>query len=94
MKKITRSQLEKTISKETNLSKEVIGAVLDSFIDNVTAALQNGDSVTVPRLGRFEVRQRVEKNYTNPKTGERGVLPANTRPAFAFGATVKQKFKE
>lgn len=94
MAKITRAQLESKISKQTLLSKEVIGEVLDAFIENITSALENGDSVTVPRLGKFEMRQRTAKNFTNPKTGERGVLPANTRPAFAFGATVKQKFKE
>ncbi len=65
---MTRSQLIVKVARQTGLPAAQIENVLDTIVDDLIEALQNDEKVTIAGFGRFEMRDRKTKAYTNPKT--------------------------
>ena len=42
---------------------------MDSVFNTIVEKLQQGEKVTIAGFGRFEMRERKTKSFTNPKTG-------------------------
>ena len=42
--------------------------VMDGIFGTIGDVLKSGDKVTIAGFGRFEMRERQTKNFTNPKT--------------------------
>jgi len=87
---MNKKELVSAIADETSLSQKDVGLVLDSFIEQVQAAVAKGDSVKLVGFGTFERRERKERTGRNPRTGEALKIPASKVPAFSAG----QQFKE
>lgn len=62
---------------------------LDSFIEAVSGALKDGDSVALVGFGTFSVRERAARSGRNPQTGETIQIAAATIPAFKAGKALK-----
>lgn len=88
---MNKSELEKTISKNTGVSLGQTKEVVNELIDQVADALHRGESVTIAGLGKFEMRGKNTKHFTNPKTGEVRTLPARRSPGFKFGEAFKAR---
>lgn len=91
---MTKSELINVISAKTDLSHGDVRAVVDCMLDTITAKMVKGEDVTISGFGRFEVRSREEKNYTNPKTGEKQVLASTVTPGFKASGKLKAAVKE
>ena len=65
---MTRSQLITKVANETNLSCSEVEKVMDGIFGTIGDVLKSGDKVTIAGFGRFEMRERQTKNFTNPKT--------------------------
>ena len=86
---MNKSQLIEKIAEGANLSKTDAGRALDAFTDAVTAALKEGDAVTLVGFGSFEVRERAARTGRNPKTGATLEIAASKAPAFKAGKALK-----
>ena len=94
---MTRSQLIAAVAQQTALPAAQVERTVDVLVDTVITSLERGDKVTIAGFGRFEMRPRKTKAYTNPKTGVstklaphprlQGQRPDEAPP----GAEVKQK---
>ena len=91
---MTKSELINVISAKTDLSHGDVRAVMDCMLDTITAKMAKGEDVTISGFGRFEVRGREAKNYTNPKTGEKQVLASTVTPGFKCSGKLKAAVKE
>ena len=91
---MTKSELINVISAKTDLSHSDVRAVVDCMLDTITAKMVIGEDVTISGFGRFEVRSREAKNYTNPKTGEKQVLASTVTPGFKCSGNLKKTVKE
>ena len=66
---MNKSQLVDQIATDADISKAAAGRALDSFIEAVTGALKDGDSVALVGFGTFSVRERAARTGRNPQTG-------------------------
>ena len=86
---VNKSQLIDKIAEDADISKAAAGRALDSFINAVTGALANDDSVALVGFGTFAVRERTARTGRNPQTGETIQIAAATIPSFKAGKALK-----
>jgi len=92
---ITQSELIEIVheSLEAPPSKREVGDAVKATFDAVFEALADGDEVTIPSFGKFEVRQVAARVGRNPRTGERVDIPAHSTPKFKPSSTLKAAVK-
>ncbi len=86
---MNKSQLIDKIAEGADISKAAAGRALDSFIDSVSEALKEGDSVALVGFGTFSVRERAARSGRNPQTGETIQIEAANIPSFKAGKALK-----
>ena len=91
---MNKTELIAAMSKETELSKKVVEAVLKSFIDVVSKELKNGEKVQLVGFGTFEVSERCARTGRNPQTGETMEIEASRAPRFKAGKALKDMINE
>ncbi len=82
------------VAKNTGLSEETVRQVMDGVFDTSIGCLKNGEKVTIAGFGRFEMRTRKEKDFTNPKTKTSSHLQPTCAPGFKASSRMKQKLGE
>ena len=63
---MTRSQLITKVANDTNMTAAEVEKVMDGIFGTIGDVLKSGDKVTIAGFGRFEMRERQTKNFTNP----------------------------
>ncbi len=58
---------------------------MDTVLEIIQQALQNGENVQLIGSGTFEVRDRAARKGRNPHTGEALTIPTSKVPAFRAG---------
>ncbi|CAM3859941.1 nucleoid-associated protein HU-beta [Rheinheimera salexigens] len=86
---MNKSQLIDKIAAGADISKASAGRALDSFIDAVTEALKEGESVALVGFGTYSVRERAARTGRNPQTGATIQIAAAKIPAFKPGKALK-----
>ena len=86
---MTKVELIAAVANDANLTKKDAEAAVNSALNAITAALKDGDKVTLVGFGTFEVRERPERKGRNPQTGEEITLDAHDVLAFR----ISRKFK-
>ena len=86
---VNKSQLIDQIAADADISKAAAGRALDSFIEAVSGALKDGDSVALVGFGTFSVRERAARSGRNPQTGETIQIAAANIPSFKAGKALK-----
>lgn len=79
---MTKSQLIAAAAARTGLQESEAARVLEAAEELILEALRRGEKVTIAGFGRFELRQRGEKAYVNPKTGQHTKLAPVMAPGF------------
>ena len=72
-----------------DISKAAAGRALDGFIDAITKAVKNNDTVSIVGFGTFLLRERAARTGRNPKTGKTIEIAASKAPAFKAGKGFK-----
>ena len=85
---MTRSQLITKVANDTNMTSAEVEKVMVGTIGDV---LKSGDKVTIAGFGRFEMRERQTKNFTNPKTKVTSKLEPTAIPGFKASGRLKEK---
>ena len=78
-------------TQETNKSQTA--RALDAFIDAMTEALGEGQSVTFTGFGTFSVAQRAARQGRNPRTGAPVNIAASKAVKFKPGKNLKEAVK-
>jgi len=86
---MNKTELIEHISTKADLSKADAARAVDAFIDAVTTALKEDDSVTLVGFGTFSVSQRAARAGRNPRTGETIQIPAARVPKFRPGKALR-----
>ncbi len=90
---MTRSQIITAMAKKTETPEAQVERILDAFCDQVTECLKNNEKVTIAGFGRFEMRPRKPKAYTNPKTKVSSQLESTVIPGFRASGRLKEKLQ-
>lgn len=89
--KITKNKLVDSIYKKTDVEKQVIQIVVDSFLDNLKESLETGSTIELRGFGTFEPRLRKGRSRArNPKTGEQLSVEPHYVAAFRAGQELKE----
>lgn len=92
MSNITKSELVKIISNDTNISSGEVDNILRSFFENSKALLIKGNTIKLCGFGSFKIRyHKGKKVELNPKTGEK--IPGKNRWKVYFEAGTDLKNK-
>jgi DNA-binding protein HU-beta len=85
-----KADLIAEISDETDMDREVVQKIVDSFLENMTRRLAEGDDVLLFGFGGFAVKERAAKTGRNPQTGETIVIPASRVVRFRASETLRE----
>ena len=86
---MNRTDLVSEIAKQAEITQTQASAALGAAIEAISAAVANGDKVTLPGFGTFESRERSARTGRNPQTGAEIQIAASTVPGFKAGAKFK-----
>ena len=67
--------------------------MVNTVIDSMNDAFQEGNVVAVPRFGTFVVKKRLERIVINPGTKQRMLVPPKLVLNFKPIAAIKEKLK-
>lgn len=76
---------------DRDVSHADVEAMVDVLLENISAALENGESVNLPPLGKFETREQAAREARNPQTGETVHVPAKNAPKFKPAKALKDR---
>ena len=88
---MTRSQLITKVANDSGLSAAQVEKVMDGIFGTIGDVLRDGEKVTIAGFGRFEMRERQTKNFTNPKTKVTSQLKPTAIPGFKASCRLKEK---
>ena len=82
---VTRADLSEAVYQEVGLSRNESSELVESVLDEISAALVRGEIVKVSSFGSFSVREKGQRVGRNPKTGEE--VPILPRRVLVFRAS-------
>ena len=82
---MTKADLIDSVAEDVDMSKRMVGDIVDLILDKIRDSLVKGDKVQLIPFGSFVVRDRAKREGRNPKTGEKLMIAARRVPAFSAG---------
>ncbi|SET04357.1 HU family DNA-binding protein [Prevotella sp. kh1p2] len=64
-----------------------------TVIEEMGARFEDGDALSVPAFGSFEVKKRLERIVVNPSTGRRMLVPPKLVLNFKPATAIKEELK-
>ena len=89
IKKTNRVELVSRIAESGHLTKQATNKFIDAFVDVISNAMINGETIHIMGFGDFEVRERAERNGVNPRSGKKIKIPKTYIPAFKPSVVLK-----
>lgn len=87
---MTKAEFIDLVADKAELSKKEAGAAVDAFTNAITEVLKNGDKITFPGFGTFDVKERAARTGRNPQTGKALKIPASRVAHFKMGSKLKE----
>jgi len=81
--------LKAAVAARAGLSKAQTSQAITAFIDDLQTSLGQGDKISLPGVGQFEVAERAARQGRNPQTGETIDIPAGKAMKFKAGKALK-----
>jgi DNA-binding protein HU-beta len=86
---MTKTDLIAQVAEKTSLTKKNSVAAIDAVFAAITAALAQGNGLSLTGFGSFAVSERAAKEGRNPKTGEKMAIAASKTVKFKPGKSLK-----
>lgn len=88
---MTKEEIIDQVASKTNISKKDTDLVINTMLETVTKALQEGGKVVFTGFGIFSVSERKARTGVNPqKPGVKIQIPAMKVPKFKAGKSLKE----
>lgn len=79
------------VQQRTEVAGKTISLVIDTFLDEIAAALVRREEVELRGFGKFVVKHLKERPARDLKRGTKIIVPAKDTPAFKASKTLKDK---
>ncbi len=86
---MNKAEFIDSVASKADMSKAEATTAVDAVLDSVTAALKDGEQITLVGFGTFLVRKREARTGRNPRTGEPLQIKASNVPSFKAGKALK-----
>ncbi len=90
---MNKNEFVNKLNLKSGLSKKDCKLCLETMIDIIKSALQNGDSVTLSNFGKFKVNDIKSKCLYNFQTKRTEIVDARKTPTFKASENLKQCIK-
>jgi nucleoid DNA-binding protein len=94
MGNITKKDLVEKISDKTGLTQVDTKIVVESLLDAVSKALQQGKNIEIRGFGRFKIKERRARNARNPRTNEHIKVQAGYKPVFEASKELRKRVND
>jgi integration host factor subunit alpha len=84
-KTTTRADLTDAVYRQLGISRNESSVFVERILDEVSSALERGETVKISSFGTFSVRSKKLRMGRNPKTGEE--VPITPRRVITFRAS-------
>ncbi len=91
---MTKAEIVNKIAEDADITKAKAEEAFTSILDSMTAALQDGEKVTLVGFGTFAVTERAERTGRNPRTGAELKIPARVAVKFTAGKDLKESVSQ
>jgi nucleoid DNA-binding protein len=91
MANITKKDLVEKISDRTGLTQVDTKIVVETFLEAVSRALQNGKNIEIRGFGRFKIKKKKARMARNPRTNVHIQVPAGFKPVFEASKELKKR---
>ena len=81
------------LSQRLGYTQDDTQKMVRTLIDMMGDRFLEGDTVTFPNFGTFDVKKRLERIMVNPATGQRMLVPPKLVLNFKPVASIKEKLK-
>ncbi len=88
---LTKADMAKSLFNAIGLNKREALKLVDSFFEELEAALAVGEQIRLSGFGNFYLRDKNERPGRNPKTGEKVPIPARRVVTFRPGQKLKAR---
>ncbi|MGV6827207.1 MAG: integration host factor subunit alpha [bacterium] len=88
---LTKAGMAELLFEELGLNKREAKEMVESFFEEIRAALESGENVKLSGFGNFDLREKKQRPGRNPKTGEEIPISARRVVTFRPGQKLKQK---
>ena len=86
-----KKDLVDRIAESNQVKNALVKAIVQNFLDEITAELVKGNRLEFRDFGVFEVKERAARKAQNPKTLEPIDVPAKRSVKFKMGRLMKEK---
>nr|WP_291958058.1 HU family DNA-binding protein [Mahella sp.] len=90
---LNKAELITKMAEKGEMTKKDAEKALNAFVDVVTEALANGDTVQLVGFGTFRVSPRSARKGRDPQTQKEIMIPASKAPVFKAGKALKDAVK-
>lgn len=94
MSNVTKKDLVEKISERTGLTQVDTKIVVESFLDSVSKALQDGTNIEIRGFGRFKVKKKRARTARNPRTNQYIEVGEGFKPVFEASKELRNKINE
>jgi len=91
---LRKADIARAIARATGLSKNDISVVLDSFIESVSGALEQGEHIEIRGFGTFRVVERAPRTGRNPRTGMEVKIAGRRAPVFKASRELRARVEK
>lgn len=88
---LTKANMAESLFNELGLNKREARELVDSFFEDLRAALSAGEQVKLSGFGNFDLRDKNKRPGRNPKTGEEIPITARRVVTFRPGQKLKAR---
>ncbi|OYN90044.1 HU family DNA-binding protein [Parenemella sanctibonifatiensis] len=86
---MNKAELITALAEHYDGNKAEAGRALDAVVQTITAAVVDGEKVTITGFGSFSKGHRGPRTVRNPRTGEQSQSKAVDYPKFSAGSLLK-----
>ena len=88
---MNKKELVEAVADGAGLGRAEAAGAVEGVLETIAARLADGESVTIPGFGTFEVRERGARTGRNPRTGEAIDIAASRVAAFKAGKALRDR---
>lgn len=81
------------LSQHSGYTQSDTQKLVTALIDEMGKILDEGDQISIPQFGTFEVKKRLERIVVNPSSGKKMLVPPKLVLNFKPNASIKEKLK-
>lgn len=94
MKNITKKDLVEQIADRTGLTRVDTKIIVESFLDSISQALQDGTNIEIRKFGRFKTKKKNARRARNPRTNQYIDVASGFKPVFEASKELRKRIND